>query len=152
MVAETQKQKIELEQGKVLRVCFVCTGNTCRSPMAAALLNKLGEGRFCAVSAGLCTSGGSDMSENAKQALRNAGIEPPAHCSRQLNADIIRENDLVIGISSSHLMVMIQSFPEYASKFEAFSQDVGDPYGADLATYERCLAQITDCIRQRFLL
>ncbi len=135
-----------------IKVCFVCTGNTCRSPMAAAVLGHLGKGRFRAVSAGLAVHSARDMSENAKLALKNMGIEPPPHISRQLSEDDVKENDIIIGMTANHYMIMMQALPEYLSKLEAMSTDVGDPYGGTLETYEKCLGRITEAIKERFSL
>ena len=135
-----------------VKVCFVCTGNTCRSPMAAAVLNHLGEGKYRAVSAGLAVHSARDMSENAKLALKNAGITPPPHISRQLSEDDIEKNDIIIGMTKNHYVIMIQALPNYISKLEAMPADVGDPYGGTLETYEKCLGKITEAVKERFAL
>ena len=145
-------EKTENKTDEPVKVCFVCTGNTCRSPMAAAVLNHLGKGRFRAVSAGLAVHSARDMSENAKLALKNAGIEPPPHISRQLTEDDVRDNDIIIGLTANHYMIMMQALPGYLSKLEAMSADVGDPYGGTLETYEKCLCKITAAVKERFAL
>lgn len=144
--------RIENKTDEPIKVCFVCTGNTCRSPMAAAVLNHLGKGNYRAVSAGLAVHSARDMSENAKRALKNKGIEPPPHISRQLSEDDIDNNDIVIGMTEGHYMIMMQALPQYLSKLESMPADVGDPYGGTLETYEKCLGKITEAIKERFSL
>lgn len=147
-----EKSKIEIPQDKKLRVCFVCTGNTCRSPMAAAVLNHLAPERFDAFSAGIMASDGDDMSAKARKALEWAGIDAPPHSAHRLNRADVAGSDIVIGMTANHVFAMLQGFPEYASKIEAMERDVGDPYGGDLALYEQCLADITDALKERFAL
>ncbi|MBR4961512.1 MAG: low molecular weight protein arginine phosphatase [Clostridia bacterium] len=138
------------------RILFVCTGNTCRSPMAAALYNALYAGDASrAFSAGLAADG-SGISKNAVQALERAGIKAapdnnyPAHISRTVKETDLEEADLVIGITGRHAMQLMFAAPEYASKITAMPTDIGDPYGSDLQTYEACLAQIRGALADMF--
>ena len=125
---------------------FVCTGNTCRSPMAAALFNALWQHRGIAVSAGF-SSDGSPISENAVLALRDRGIESCGkndyenHVSRRITEEMIASAKVVIGISSRHTMALISAFPQYAEKIVSLGE-ISDPYGGDLERYKRCLADI----------
>ena len=134
---------------------FVCTGNTCRSPMAAALFNALWSRRGIGASAGLAASG-SPISENARLALERRGIEATstndyaAHVSRQVSEDLIRRAARVYAISRRHQTALISAFPEYAEKIFALPVDIADPYGGDLATYEACLRDIEAALTAEF--
>ena len=145
----TYPEKIKTEDTRT-RVLFVCTGNTCRSPMAAAVLNALAPDRFIASSAGLSCSDGKPMSENAALALSEAGITPPPHASRQITRGIVEQNDIIIGLTGSHFMVLLGAFPDLAGKIESMPRDVGDPWGGSLAEYKASLSAITECIKERF--
>ena len=125
---------------------FVCTGNTCRSPMAAALFNALYPSLGVAVSAGF-SSGGSSISRNAVAALEARGISSvgrndyKSHVSRRVTEAMVAGAKLVIGISSWHAMALISGFPQYAEKIVSLG-DISDPYGGDEEVYRACLADI----------
>ena len=135
------------------KVCFVCTGNTCRSPMAAAVLNKLG-GRFgiTAVSAGLFPNVGSQMTENAEKALKNFLFPVPIHYSRNIDEKIVRECDRIVGITENHEFLLIQTFPFAVDKICAMPEDINDPWGGNLESYEECLLQIIKGVKELFKL
>jgi protein-tyrosine-phosphatase len=146
----------------VLRVCFVCTGNTCRSPMAAALLNHMAKSerdtaktKIKAVSAGLFASG-DPIAENAVEALKREGVFPTednnyvAHRSSTVDARILESCDKIIGISSSHAMQLMLNFPQYSSKIFCMPRDIFDPYGTDVESYVRCLKEIKQGIAEMF--
>ena len=145
------------ERTRDIRVyCFVCTGNTCRSPMAAALLNHYGapKGIF-AFSRGIYASVGSPISENAAKALENAGIESHgrndylSHRAIQFTKEDFECCDGVFAISPSHAEALMMAFPEYAGKIRVLG-DISDPFGGDLARYEECLSDITEAMKNHF--
>ncbi len=141
------------------RVLFVCTGNTCRSPMAAALLNHMAaqdKQNLTATSAGLFAEAGAPISTNAKEALRNAGILslPPnnyeAHRARTVTEEMMKAADEIIAMSGRHAMELILRFPEHASRVSLLEEEISDPFGGDLETYTACLSQLRRCLSHRF--
>lgn len=137
-------------------VLFVCTGNTCRSPMCAALFNDRYAGLTRhAVSAGIFADG-SGISENAVRALENAGVrcteenDYKHHVSRTVTEKMIADAAVVVGVTSSHAMQLIMKFPAYASKIAVLPTEISDPFGGDLARYEACLGDIDRALRVAF--
>lgn len=134
---------------------FVCTGNTCRSPMAAALFNAFWNKRAVASSAGLAASG-EPISDNAYRALTSRGIASvptnnfAGHISLQVSEAMLRAASRVYGISQRHQMALISAFPEFAEKIFALPKDIPDPYGGDIQTYRHCLSMIEEALTEEF--
>ena len=139
-------------------VCFVCTGNTCRSPMAAAVLNHLSKGEYKAVSAGVSAITGDLISENSVSALKKAGIpctpdnDYESHRAVQVCEELIERCDRVVAISKSHMMALVYAFPQYADRITVMPRDIPDPFMQSEAVYDACLESITECIKETFAL
>ena len=148
MIAE-QAQAERTEQGMAEKplICFVCTGNTCRSPMAEALINGAG-GKYRAISAGLAPCEGAPIADHAAEALLLAGLlstpENPyaEHKAKSLTPELAEQADLIVGMTPSHLMQIFVHFPQVATKVHAMPSPIPDPYMGDLAEYRACLARI----------
>ena len=142
-----------ITEGKPYRVLFVCTGNTCRSPMAAALfhdfmLRTRGEGAACAASAGLYAQTGAPITPQAVEALEAAGIAATpqndyrAHRARLVDEQMVEEADVVVAISAAHAMELLMRYPSQAEKITTLPFDIPDPFGGDRALYEACLDKL----------
>ena len=136
--------------GEKQSILFVCTGNTCRSPMCAAAVNGLAayKDRFFAFSAGLSPVPGSPISENAVKALESVGIQPSpdndykAHLAREVREADLASCDLAVGLTAAHAFHLVMAFPAYAGKICSFGRDISDPFGGDEEAYRRCLSDI----------
>ena len=152
------------------RILFVCTGNTCRSPMAAALLNDMScpqercaaqgemtKPRFVASSAGLYANDGAPITLEAADALQAAGVTPRpdndyfSHRARTVSAALVSEADEIVGLTASHAMQLMLRFPEAASKIRTLPLDISDPFGGDATVYRDCLARLRYAIELAYL-
>jgi protein-tyrosine-phosphatase len=130
-------------------VLFVCTGNTCRSPMAAAWFRHLCEQRkltFVQVrSAGTDAGSGVPMSGEARTVLTAEDVPPGPHQSRALSAQLLRESDVVIAMTEAHRRQVLTLLHEARDKTQTLLNilgqpgDIPDPIGGSIADYAHCL-------------
>lgn len=107
-----------------------------------------------AESAGLGAQNGMSMSRNAVLALENMGIVGFSHKAQGVTDELLKEADAVYCMGRTHMLVLSSLRPEYKEKIfllDTDGEDVSDPYGGMLETYERCAAQIEVLIDKRFL-
>ncbi|WMT40714.1 low molecular weight protein arginine phosphatase [Paenibacillus sp. D2_2] len=101
-----------------MRILFVCTGNTCRSPMAEGILRKLSKDRGLSLdvrSAGVAATNGAAMSAHAEAVLRDQGIEDRI-TSTPLSEGLVDWADLILTLTSGHMKHVIHYFPAAADK------------------------------------
>jgi len=143
---------------KDVLVCFVCTGNTCRSPMAEYYFNNINNinsdkpdnSGVSAVSRGLSVGYSAPMALNAKKTLVSnniiRNIDEILHESKQIDEKIIEEADYIYGITEAHSNILKENFPQFAAKIFAMPEDVGDPYGGSIEIYEKCFEKIRKAV------
>jgi protein-tyrosine phosphatase len=131
----------------VFEVLFVCTGNTCRSPMAEALLqNQLSfskRKKYSISSAGTNATGSSHASILATEAMQAINIDISGHKSRQLTNEMVDRADLILALSETHAESVRGSYPKTEGKVFLLSDysgmnkgsSISDPFGSDLDTY-----------------
>ena len=125
-----------------MKILFVCTGNTCRSPMAELYFNecrrRIGRSE-CARSAGISTFDGADISKNALNVMRDEGVDAASFRSTQLTFEMLEEADMVYAMTSNHVRILKECAPQFAEKITTLLplQDVSDPFGGNLACYKK---------------
>lgn len=131
-----------------MNVLFVCTGNTCRSPMAAALFNKIAVERDLPVrieSAGIYANEGDMASGGAIGAMKEYGIDLSGHSAKNINTELLEKSDLVLTMTNAHKMVLEQYLGDKVytlMEFAGESGDIPDPYGKDVDEYKECAESI----------
>lgn len=131
------------------RVLFVCTGNTCRSPMAEALFRKAVEGRdeYSVKSAGVAASKNASASPETAAIVRGRNSSLKNFGSSPVNEELLKEATHVFTMTRGHLAVLEDLFPEYSDKYylacefvdvpgRGLGSDVPDPIGMGTSAYE----------------
>jgi len=146
-----------------LIVLFVCTGNTCRSPMAEGLFRHLLAKRLrckpgeledrgvVIMSAGIAAMLGGRAAAEAIEVLKADGIDLSAHESQPLTEQLVRHADLILAMTRSHRKAILAEWPDAAPRVKLLSidgADVPDPVGGPLEQYQRCVAQMKPEIEQ----
>jgi protein-tyrosine-phosphatase len=138
---------------------FVCTGNTCRSPLAAAIARRLAGERgwhhVAVRSAGTGAVEGGPASEPAIHVAGEHGLDLSGHDAARLSEDLVRWADLVLGMSPSHLAAVadldgggkVALVTDFADGPDA-GQPVEDPFGSDLDAYRRAYQQLEAAVGQ----
>ncbi len=135
-----------------MNVLFVCTGNTCRSPMAEGLFKKIIEdkkisGINCS-SAGLFAMTGDDVAPNAVKALERFGCDISSHRARRITAYILDETDKFVCMTKEHAASLSLYVP--SEKIIILGNGIADPYGGNLETYLTCANAIRTALNEQF--
>lgn len=132
-----------------MNILFVCTGNTCRSPIAEALLKSQNVDGLKVRSAGIYAMDGGPISRNSQLVLEKEMI-PFIHSSSVLDESLVDWADLILTMTASHKHAIILGYPHAISKVYMYKEfvtpddikDVSDPYGGDLQTYEDTFGEL----------
>lgn len=126
------------------RILFVCTGNTCRSPMAAALFNKLNsKAGWQAESAGIAAFGGDPPTGLAEDVMcEKYEVDLTGHRSRPVSCLMVEQATWVLAMTPSQCKMLRDACPEFADKILTIGQMAGepdvainDPFGLDHDAY-----------------
>ena len=147
-----------------LLIVIVCTGNTCRSPMAEAILRRLIAERLnckpeevdqrgvIVASAGLSAAPGGGAAPEAIETMRQRGLDISRHESQPLSDKLVRHADVVLALTGAHRQAIVRRWPEAAGRtliMRMDNRDIDDPIGAPAEVYQQCAAQIEEALRQR---
>jgi protein-tyrosine phosphatase len=150
-----------LTQQSACLVVFVCTGNTCRSPLAEGLCKKLLAERlgcsveelprrgFYVLSAGLAAMMGGEAATEAVEVGRGFGADLTSHQTRPLSEDLASQADFLVAMTRGHLMALTDHYPRLGSRprlLSAAGDDIPDPIGSPREVYQECADQIWRCL------
>lgn len=138
-------------------ILFVCTGNTCRSPMAAAIARDLIEREPLDLpttvrSAGAFTSGGMPATPEAVTAVESLGVDMGSHQSSVLTREMISQADEIYGLTRSHVEAIRAIDPNAGDKVKLLDpdgQDVTDPIGQAQGVYDETAKRLRELIQRR---
>jgi len=142
-------------------ILFICTGNSCRSVMAEALLKKIIKEKnrddVIVSSAGIMMLSGLGVSQGTKEVLAKEGIDFSNHRSQRVSAEMIRKSDLILVMEKIHEDAILRLAPEVKNrvfllkefaKIKGNRLDIPDPIGKSLEFYEQTFAAIKEAVER----
>jgi len=145
----------ELESLKLKTVVFVCTGNTCRSPMAEALfklelaarlgvgVDELEEMGYEIYSAGIAAFDGGRASEKSVRVMADEGYDLSMHMTKLLTRDMVEEADLIVTMGYGHRDEIVYNNPQAAGKVKVVHpKGIADPIGQPVEVYRQTAMKI----------
>lgn len=147
-------------EDNTMKIVFVCTGNTCRSPMAEALMKAKTNSENIDIQVDSCGTGvyeSESVNTKAINALATLGIKDFEHKSRQLTAQDIYSADIVLTMTQQQKLSITKVYSEYKYKIFTISEytrdskdDVTDPYGKSQIFYNFCVNEISKLVDELF--
>jgi protein-tyrosine-phosphatase len=143
---------------------FVCSGNTCRSPMAAAIANaeiaaRLGIAyealetvNVRALSAGVTARVGAPLTDEASEVLRSLSVPVKPHAARNLTPELAERAELIFCMTKAQRQAVVEMLPSVAGKTYCLGtqEDIDDPIGKGMPAYIACARQIQRLVQLRF--
>ena len=135
-----------------LKLLFICTGNTCRSPMAEGLARKIFGDAIYVSSAGMEAWEGAEASPYAHEVLKEQSVDLSQHRSRKIRADLLADADWIIPMTQAQEKGLKNIYPQYEQKTRYLGEwgeqkrDVRDPWGGSLEVYRQTAQEIGELL------
>lgn len=139
-----------------MNILYVCTGNTCRSPMAEGITRALADKEglpIVTLSAGLFAANGAPVTPFAVEAVKDI-VDISEHRSRPLSVPIMEAADIVVGMTEGHKAILLRQFPDAKDRITTLAEwagetgDVPDPFGESQEVYTTCAARLKELIEK----
>ena len=155
--------KAQIDELLATQIVFVCTGNTCRSPIAEALAKKfiaeklgcevdgLAKFGYKVISAGLMQFVGMPASDGSVEFCAKRNVDLTSHRSRAVSAELLGSSDSIFVMTESHRREIADLWPEASQKCFLLDEngDIADPIGCEQQAYDKCGTAIEAAVRKR---
>ena len=153
-----------LDRLSSMLILLVCTGNTCRSPMAEIMMRRIiAEKLGCSMeeleqqavivaSAGIAAAPGCGPSPEAVAVMEEKTLDLSNHASQPLTGKLVRHADLILTMTSGHRQAILRRWPDAATRTQTLrpdGSDINDPIGGPVSVYRECAEQIEGALRSR---
>lgn len=138
------------------QIIFVCTGNTCRSPMAEVIAKSLCKNTNLNIySRGIFVPQNTNASNNSMEVVKKYNLSLKNHISTQLTKEEIENATLILTMTLEHKQIICQNFQKYKNKIytlyeytENLNKNIQDPFGLSLKSYSDCFDEIFNLINK----
>jgi protein-tyrosine-phosphatase len=124
----------------MINILVICTGNTCRSPMAEGIIRKLAEEKgftdISVSSMGLAAYYGDPPSSHSVAVMQEIGVDIASHCSKRVLLHDLEQADYIYVMTQQHKNVIVDAIPEQEHKVKVL--DIADPFGQSIERYREC--------------
>lgn len=135
-----------------MQILFICSGNTCRSPMAEGIFRKmlqengLDEFVFCS-SAGICAQEGQAVSKYAQEVCREIGVDISKHKARRLCPQDVKNSE-ILAVMSHKYAAFLKSMGAYPEQIIVLGNEIADPFGGNAEKYRSCRNNLQNALPQ----